>query len=240
MSEQENKELVAALESAVAAHLDKARTGDAQDGSDFDGSHDIHHSRRVLENAQQIADGEAATDGATGSTIDRRLLVAGAYLHDLVNVPKNSPQRAEASALSAVAATPLMESVGFSDDECRAVSHMIVSHSFSANIKPETVEAKILQDADRLEAIGAIGIARVFYIAGKLDSSLFNGDDPFAKNRDLDDKTYALDHFRVKLLGLPETMQTVTGKMLAEQRAQTMIQFLDAIAEELSAKNPWH
>ena len=116
---------------------------------------------------------------------------------------------------------------------------MIVAHSFSANVPPESLEAKILQDADRLEAIGAIGIARVFYIAGKLNSHLFDGADPFGEARELNDKNYALDHFKLKLLGLADTMQTAAGTKLANHRTSSMRRFLDEIAEELLSSNPW-
>lgn len=63
--------------------------------------------------------------------------------------------------------------------------------------RPLTTEAKIVQDADRLEALGAIGLARVFAVSGALGVALFDGEDPFAQHRPLDDKRYALDHFRL-------------------------------------------
>ena len=113
------------------------------------------------------------------------------------------------------------------------------AHSFSANIAPRTLEARALQDADRLEALGAIGLARVFSIAGQLGSSLFNGEDPFAKNRPLDDRRYAVDHFEVKLLRLPETMQTTAGRNMAEERADVMRSFLRSLASELGSDTPW-
>ena len=198
---------------------------------DDDASHGVHHARRVLESAITIAEGE--------NNANLKLLTAGAYLHDLVNVPKDSPLRSKASQLSADAAEPILQDLNFSDQEISDTQHMIVTHSFSADQKPQSLEARILQDADRLEAIGAIGIARVFYIAGKLDSELFEGEDPFAQHRDLNDKQYALDHFKVKLLGLADTMQTASGRRLAMTRTATMRSFLDAIADELCSANPW-
>jgi len=130
--------------------------------SEHDGSHDVHHARRVKINAHTIASMERKGDEPT--------LVAAAYLHDLINLPKNHPDRANASLLSADAAAPILTNLGFDTARTSAVQHCILAHSFSANIKPETIEAKILQDADRLESLGALGIARTFYIAGKLDS----------------------------------------------------------------------
>lgn len=214
-------ELQQRLESILIEH---------DDGSD--GSHDVHHARRVFLNAKEIA-------GREGAAVDLRVLVAAAYLHDLVNLPKDSPRRAEASRLSADAARPILEGIGFSEAEVAASQHAIVAHSFSAKVPPESIEAKILQDADRMEALGALGIARTFYVAGKLSSALFHGDDPFASDRPLDDSRFGVDHFRVKLLGLADTMQTEAGRQVAEERTSSMRRFLDDLAGEIGAQNPW-
>jgi uncharacterized protein len=200
------------------------------DGSDS--SHDVHHARRVLRNAREIAERE-------GAEADMRLLTAAAYLHDLVNVAKDSPDRAQASRLSAEAAGPILHELGYGADEVAAVQHIIVAHSFSANIQPETSEAKILQDADRMEALGALGIARTFYVAGRLKSNLFHGDDPFAEDRDLDDARYAVDHFKAKLLGLADTMQTPAGRAVAEARVRSMRRYLDELGLEIGVENSW-
>lgn len=111
--------------------------------------------------------------------------------------------------------------------------HAIEAHSFSAAILPQSVEAKIVQDADRLEALGAIGLARVFAVSGALNTILFDANDPFADQRDLDDKKYALDHFQSKLLRLPETMQTKQGRALAVHNAQFLVQFMAKLSAEL-------
>ena len=151
-----------------------------------------------------------------------------------MNVPKDSDQRDQASRLSAEAAGPILKELGFSDEEIKAVQHMIEAHSFSAGIKPETLDAEILQDADRLEALGALGIARTFYTAGKMNSSLFHGDDPFGESRALDDRNYAVDHFKVKLLGLAETMKTDAGREVAHERKAFMERFLEELSWEIS------
>lgn len=114
-----------------------------------------------------------------------------------------------------------------------AIQHAIEAHSFSAGITPLTVEAKIVQDADRLEALGAIGLARVFAVSGALGVPLFDPEDPFADARELNDRAYALDHFQTKLLRLPETMQTDAGRQLARQSADVLIQFMARLSAEL-------
>ncbi len=98
-------------------------------------------------------------------------------------------------------------------------------------------EAKIVQDADRLEALGAIGLARVFAVSGALGVALFDGEDPFAQHRPLDDKRYALDHFQTKLLKLPQTMQTARGKQLAQHNAHFLVEFMAKLSAELAGEN---
>ncbi|MGR9439960.1 HD domain-containing protein (plasmid) [Rhizobium leguminosarum] len=209
-------------------HLEKAF---ARLAGDDDASHDIHHIRRVKSVALEIADMEGQADHS--------VLLAAAYLHDLVNLPKNSPDRARASALSADAAVPVLQELGFEEGRIEAIRHAIIAHSFSANIAPTTLEAKILQDADRIDALGAIGMARTFLIAGKIGTMLFDGADPFATERPLDDRRFAIDHFAVKLLKLPETMQTASGRAIAERRTETIRNFLKALGEELQQPCNW-
>ena len=195
-----------------------------------DAGHDVHHSRRLRDNAMRIADREGG---------DRVVLTAAAYLHDLISPPKDSPERSRASELSAKAAGPVLRKLGLDEDRVAAVQHAIHAHSFSAGVTPTTLEAKILQDADRLEALGAIGVARTFYTAGLMNSAMFDSEDPFAARRPLDDRRFALDHFAVKLMKLPATMQTDAGRDLAEVRLAVMHAVLGAIAEELGAHPAW-
>ena len=115
-----------------------------------DGAHDIGHLRRVWRMARLIAMDEPGADG--------EILLAAAYFHDAVNLPKDSPDRARASTLSADLAVKVLPDLGFPAEKLPALHHAIAAHSFSARIPCETLEARILQDADRLEAWGAIGL----------------------------------------------------------------------------------
>jgi len=90
-----------------------------------------------------------------------------------------------------------------------------------------------VQDADRLESLGAIGLARVFYTSGALGRPLFDSEDPLANRRELDDATYALDHFQKKLLKLPETMQTEAGRELARYNADFLVSYMAKLCAEL-------
>ncbi|MCL4162621.1 UNVERIFIED_CONTAM: hypothetical protein GTU68_012267, partial [Idotea baltica] len=122
-------------------------------GTNVDGAHDVWHLRRVWALAQRIA----AVEGG-----DLTVIQAACFMHDTINPPKDSPQRAQAAALSAAHAIEYLAARGMDMETCRAVAHAIEAHSFSAGVTPRTVEAMVVQDADRLEALGALGIARCF------------------------------------------------------------------------------
>lgn len=201
-------------------------------GDHRDGSHDLGHFERVWKAAQYINEAE-------GGPADELVLLAGAYFHDLVALPKDDPERSRSSLLSAEKTAALLGSdfPEFPVEKIPGVFHAIHAHSFSAGVVPETVEAKILQDADRMEALGAIGIARVFYTAGQLGGRLFDPADPMAVGRELDDRRYALDHFEVKLFRLPATMNTASGKALAERRAGWMRGFVEKLRQEIGGEN---
>ncbi|SDO89323.1 uncharacterized protein SAMN05216196_11254 [Lutimaribacter pacificus] len=204
-----------------------AATGMAQDSA-----HDLAHLDRVWANAQAIAAGEGGAD--------MDVLCAAAYLHDLVNLPKDAPDRAQASTLSARAAGPHLQTLGFDAQRIAAAQHAIAAHSFSAGIAPETPEACILRDADRLDALGAIGIARAFAVSGALDRALYDPGDPFAATRAPDDQSFALDHWPAKLLRLPDGMTTATGRRLARARIATMLRFARDLADEIGhAPDGW-
>lgn len=191
-----------------------------------DTAHDISHFRRVWMTAQKIMARQAANP---------LVVLAACYFHDIVSLPKNHPERGRSSQLAARKTGDILRR-DFPDfpSECYpAVEHAIEAHSFSAGITPQSIEAKIVQDADRLEALGAIGLARVFAVSGALGVPLFDADDPFADARPLDDRAFALDHFQTKLLRLPDTMQTEMGRELARHNADFLIQFMAKLSAEL-------
>lgn len=193
-----------------------------------DSAHDLAHLDRVWLNVQKIAPAEA----------NQTILLSAAYLHDLVNLPKDSPDRSKASRMAAAEAGPILSDLGLSESEIKAAQHAIEAHSFSAGIPPETIEAQVLRDADRLDALGAIGVARTFAVAGALGQELYHPTDPFAVARDLNDIRFSVDHWRVKLLSLPKGMITDSGRELAQSRAALMIRFLDDFADEIGATVP--
>jgi len=191
----------------------------------LDGSHDLGHLRRVWRQAQVIA----ATEGPA----DVEVLQAACFLHDLVNLPKDHPERRRASRMSAESAVGWLARQRFPTAKLPAVHHAITAHSFTARVTPQTTEARILQDADRLDALGAVGIARMFHVAGALGGALFDQADPMGLARALDDRAFALDHLQVKLFGLVDTMQTQTGHAIAAERAEWMASFRTRLLSEI-------
>jgi len=201
-----------------------------------DPAHDLAHLDRVWTNAHRIARNETGDK----SDANLRVLMAAAYLHDLVNLPKDAPNRAEASTLSAEQAEPILGGLGFTDAEIKATQHAIAAHSYSAGIPAQSTEAHILRDADRLDALGAIGIARTFIVAGNMGRAIYDPADPFAAERKLDDQDWSIDHWHLKLLQLPGEMVTLKGREIAEKRARLMLAYLEQLAKEIDTDLPDH
>ncbi len=193
---------------------------------DTDGAHDINHLHRVWRTAQTLLTAYPQADPL--------VVQAACYLHDLVNLPKDHPQRHLASRQSAQLACIQLSTADFPSEKLEALAHAIEAHSFSAAIKPTSIEACIVQDADRLDALGAVGLARLFYTAGRMGSALAHPDDVLAQRRAGDDKRYALDHIALKLSDLPASMQTEAGRLIGQQRLQQLLDFRAAFALEWS------
>ncbi|MFJ2430190.1 MULTISPECIES: HD domain-containing protein [unclassified Pseudomonas] len=189
-----------------------------------DGAHDLAHLQRVWHNVRTLHEAEGG---------DLEVLLAAVLLHDCVAVEKNSPLRSQASRLAAEKASSVLAEQNWPSDKIASVAHAIEAHSFSANITPLTLEAKIVQDADRLDSLGMLGVARTFYIAGRMGSALYDPQDPQAKHRDYDDKRFCLDHFQTKLLHLADGFQTVAGQRLAQIRHQRLKGFMEQFMEEI-------
>ncbi len=189
-----------------------------------DGAHDLAHVQRVVKSATQLA----ALEGA-----NLMVVLPAAWLHDCVVVLKNSPQRSQASRLAAATAVAFLQAHHYPPQYLDAIAHAIAAHSFSAGIAPQTIEAKVVQDADRLDALGAIGIARTLVVGGHLQRPLYHPTDPFCTTRQPDDALATLDHFYTKLFTLAATMQTAAGRAEADRRTAFMHGFLAQLAEEI-------
>lgn len=194
-----------------------------------DPAHDLAHVRRVVANARRLAGLEGANPA---------VVLPAAWLHDCVLLPKDSPQRAQASRLAAARAGDFLRQCGYPVELIPAIEHAIAAHSFSAGISPQTREAQVVQDADRLDALGAIGIARTLLLGGVMGKPLYDHDEPLPKNRAPNDKENVIDHFYVKLLGLAATMHTATARREGERRTRLMRDYLQELDHEISDDGP--
>jgi uncharacterized protein len=191
-----------------------------------DPAHDLAHVQRVVANARTLM----AEEGAEPAVV-----IPAAWLHDCVVLPKDSQRRSQASRLAATAATDFLGAQGYPSEFLPAIHHAIETHSFSAGISPLTLEAKVVQDADRLDAMGAIGIARCLMLGGLMGKPLYDGDEPFPESRTPDDSRNTLDHFYVKLLKLVDMMQTPAGRREGRRRTQFMRVYLAELGRELDS-----
>ena len=207
-----------------AAHCTAIEAFAHETGLLADAAHDMAHLARVVAMARRLAELEPAS-------LD--IVMPAAWLHDCVHVPVTSPDRPRASVMAGDVATTFLRSIGYPDPLLPPIHHAIAAHSFSAKIAPQTVEARVVQDADRLDAIGAIGIARCLMLGGQMGRTLYDVTDPFAEHRMADDKVSSIDHFYTKLLSLGGTMQTHAGRDEADQRTRFMRDYLDQLRREL-------
>ena len=189
-----------------------------------DAAHDPNHILRVVTNARRLTLEEGA---------DLTVVMPAAWLHDCVAVPKSSPDRRMASRLCARQAVAWLEKYDWPYGRLNEIAHAIEAHSFSAAVVPRTLEAKVVQDADRLDALGAVGLARALMLGGEMKRAFYDDVDPFCATRLPDDSVFTLDHLFSKLLKLEATMQTPGGKAEARQRTQFIRQFLGQLGSEI-------
>ena len=189
-----------------------------------DSAHDPSHIHRVVTNARRLTTAEGA---------DWLVVMPAAWLHDCVIIPKTSPDRKQASVIASRQAVAWLEEHQWPHGRLDEIAHAIEAHSFSAGIVPRTLEAKVVQDADRLDALGAVGLARTLMLGGELRREFYAAVDPFCESRSADDSIYTLDHLYAKLLTLEATMQTPAGKLEARQRTAFLRNFLDQLREEI-------
>lgn len=189
-----------------------------------DPAHDLNHVLRVVKTVRELCLKEQA---------DLLVALPAAYLHDCFTFPKNHPERASSSAVAAEKAVKFLRSINYPVEKLEAIKHAIIAHSFSAGIKPTTIEAQIVQDADRLDALGAIGVSRCLQVSSSFGASLYHSEDPYAEHRALDDKSFTLDHFQVKLFKLAEQMHTYSAKQEAARRVQFMKLYVQQLGSEM-------
>jgi len=194
--------------------------------SSDDPSHDFLHELRVLALSERIAFDEKA---------DLDIVIPSALFHDLVTYSKDDYRSKNAPGESAELAKRILEEIReYPSDKIDRVQNAIQSCSYTRGIVPNLLEARILQDADGLEATGAISIMRTFSSTGSMKRIFYNPTDPFCRDRNPDDLRYALDLFYTRLLKVKGRMNTALGKRIAARRTNFLKKFLDQLEMELN------
>ncbi len=193
-----------------------------------DVSHDFEHASRVLSNAEIIAKGENA---------DLDIIVPAALFHDLVVYSKDHPDKHKSQEESAEAAEKILNEISsFPKDKIEKVKTCIFECSFTKGIVPELLESKIVQDADGLEATGAISIMRTYSSTGQMKRPFYNPEDPFCENRKPNEMSFALDLFYERLFKVIDRMHTKKARKIAQRRTEFLKKFLNELKLELEGK----
>ena len=199
-----------------------------------EGGHDWFHIQRVYLNAEQIARGE---------DVDLLVVSLGALLHDIADAKFHNGDESVGPRI----AKRFLDALGVGQDTIAHVIHIINNISFKNSLsnngqpKFDSKELQIVQDADRLDAMGAIGIARAFNYGGFKNREMYNPD--IAPNLNLTKEEYktskapTINHFYEKLLLLKDQMNTATGKKMAEERHAYMLGFLKQFYKEWNGQS---
>lgn len=209
--------------------LERKIIGIAQEEIDNDPSHDFIHAKRVLENAKRIAEEE-------GGDLD--IIIPAALFHDLIVYPKDSPKSKKEHKDSAEKARGILKELDdYPNEKIDDVCNAIRKCSFSKDIIPDKLEAKILQDADGLEATGAISVMRTYASTGQMGRKFYCPEEPIPEEREPDPMNYALDLFFTRLLKIKEKTYTETARKIAEERTKFLYDFIEEFKKEIRDSN---
>jgi uncharacterized protein len=214
----------AAVPSALWARLEAEASALARSAEP---AHDFFHVARVVRNALAIARGESASEELEA------IAATAALLHELFTLPKNHPDSARAGDRCAEKAHELLEVEGAPTWLIAPVSAAIRDHSFSKGVVPDALPSRLLQDADRLDALGAIGLARMWATCADMKRPFYAPDDPFCVTRAPDDKEWGLDHVFKKLLVIPSLLHTKTARALATERVAFLRTYVEQLGREI-------
>ncbi len=200
-------------------------------------AHGIDHTKRVYRLCREFSDGD----------IDEDVLLPAALLHDIAREEEDNDESGEIdhAELGAERAESILEEQGFDSSKIDKIKHCIRTHRFRSKSEPETLEAKILSDMDKLDAVGAVGIARAFMLAGEYGERLF---------REVDVESYRKENlteegrvksirehspnleYELKLKNIPEKLYTEKAKKIAEERIDRMESYFSRLEKEIEGE----
>ncbi len=187
-------------------------------------AHDWHHVQRVGILAETLAEEHEAND---------RILFTTVWLHDIGRGREDRGEIDDHAEWGAKEAKRILAEYDITETEIEAIQHCIRAHRFSNDVEPETIEAKLLSDADNLDALGAVGIARNFCYSGELGQPLHDPDLPLDGDDTASGAT-AMNHFQKKIRRLPERMYTDAGRQLADERWEFVEEFVERFEREVT------
>lgn len=189
--------------------------------------HDFEHIMRVVKNAEHLL--------SLLPQADRETVLCGALMHDFCRQEEDdSDGKIDHATLGEKVVCDLLLAKGCSPKQAKAISSIVGRHRFRSGRKPETLEEKIVYDADKLDSLGAIGIGRAFLFAGKTGAKLHNSVAEALGGSAYSQEDTAFREYLVKLRHLPEKMQTVPGKKIAAERLDFMTGFFNQLNDEHS------
>jgi uncharacterized protein len=192
------------------------------------GSHDWEHTLRVFSLCERMGPAEKA---------DMDVLRVAAYLHDIGRAGQDLALGALCHAENgAEMAQPIVDKLPLSGEQKANIIHCIRAHRFRGKCRPETPEAKVLFDADKLDAIGAVGVARAFLFAGEVGARLHNNESRIEETQPYTSEDTGFREYKVKLCKIRERILTVEGRKLADERHAFMESFFNRFLEEYEGK----
>lgn len=196
------------------------------------GCHDFEHTKRVIRNAEEISRSERPESPDA--------VRIGALLHDIARPEElASGGKLCHAQLGGAKAERILRECGCRDEALlHLVPEIVRSHRFRGDTAPVSPEAKIVYDADKLDSLGAFGVARAFYFAGRIGARLHNTEEEALRSPSYSEQDSAYREYLVKLRILPDRMLTETGRLLARSRAEYMKDFFDRLNEEAFADLP--
>ncbi len=192
-------------------------------------AHDFDHVLRVLALAERLARAEGA---------DTEVVHAAALLHDIARSDEDETRGDDHAAMAAERASIILRERGIAPERVDAVSHAIAAHRFRGSVVPQTLEAKVLFDADKLDSIGAIGIARAYAVAGALNQRLWGevAADTVATRNQRNSSHTAVAEFAVKLSKVRERVFTASARQIADERHAYMVAFFERLEREVKGE----
>lgn len=191
--------------------------------NDVNPAHDWNHVKRVQNLAEKLAVEEDA---------DLDVVKASALLHDIGREKEDDGEISNHAKWGAKKAEEILEGLGFEDEFIGKVQHCIRSHRYSKSPEPESLEAKVLSDADNLDALGAVGIARTFTYGGEHRSVIADPGLPVEADDSASGET-SLNHLQKKILNLKDRMYTESGLETAVERHKYVESFVERFKEEM-------